>query len=88
MMDIATASHVSLIHLHTHRMLNLDYYDTQQWIETYCEDTLFAFGSEDFQQPGRGVDSAVEPVPALLEEEGGSSRCGGRCGNGNAAADD
>ena len=34
-----------------HPMINLDYYDQLQTKECYCEDTLFAFGSEDYLKP-------------------------------------
>lgn len=34
-----------------HPMINLDYYDQLQTKECYCEDTLFAFGSEDYLNP-------------------------------------
>ncbi|MEL0190600.1 MAG: hypothetical protein VW878_07225 [Candidatus Poseidoniales archaeon] len=47
-MDIATVSLVKPLHHHTHLMLNLDHYDQMEWNATYCEDTLFAYGSEDY----------------------------------------
>ena len=50
MMVIHFALAVTLTHLHTHlpQMYNLDYYDQMEWNQTYCEDTLFAFGAEDY----------------------------------------
>lgn len=50
MMVIHIALAVTPTHLHTHQnlMYNLDYYDNMEWKQTYCEDTLFAFGAEDY----------------------------------------
>lgn len=37
---------------------NLDYYDQLEVTECYCEDTLFAFGSEDYlSQPVLNTES-------------------------------
>ena len=46
-MDTPTASHAT----NTHQEGKLlDYYDQRCVTESYCQDTLFAFGSEDYQQ--------------------------------------
>ena len=39
---------LTLLHTHLTQMYNLDYYDNLEWNQTYCEDTLFAFGAEDY----------------------------------------
>jgi hypothetical protein len=45
MTDILTVLAVIITPL---EMINLDYYDQRTDKECYCEDTLFAFGSEDY----------------------------------------
>jgi len=47
-----------LVTLTLKEMKNLDYYDQMSWNQQYCEDTLFAFGSEDYlKQPARNIES-------------------------------
>ena len=48
LMDTPIVSLVKTTHHHTHLMLNLDHYDQMEWNATYCDDTLFAYGSEDY----------------------------------------
>ena len=48
LMDTPIASHAT--NTHPEGKL-LDYYDQQCVTESYCQDTLFAFGSEDYQPP-------------------------------------
>ena len=61
MMDTPTVFHA----VNTHpEGVTLDYYDQLCTKETYCEDTLFAFGSEDYQaEPARSSRSTLMEIP-------------------------
>ena len=47
-MDIPTAFHATSMHPES---VTLDFYDNLRYDECYCEDTLWAYGSEDYLSP-------------------------------------
>mgnify|MGYP004368345849 FL=1 len=60
-MDTPIVSHATNFHPES---VTLDHYDQLCTTETYCEDTLFAFGSEDYQaEPARSSKSTLMEIP-------------------------